>query len=143
MTVAMERGEVEGVTNSWDSWKSFNPAWVEEKKIKVLVQTEPKSKELVGVPSVQELARNENDRRIIQLIVSGDALGKPVATSPNVPIERVQALREAFDATVKDRALSRPRQPRGPRSIRFTAWRSKPPWKECLPRRRTWPNAPR
>jgi tripartite-type tricarboxylate transporter receptor subunit TctC len=102
MTVAMERGEVEGVTNSWDSWKSFNPAWVQDRKIKVLVQTEPKSKELVGVPSVQELARNENDRRIIQLIVSGDALGKPVATSPNVPIERVQALRDAFDATVKD-----------------------------------------
>jgi tripartite-type tricarboxylate transporter receptor subunit TctC len=102
MTVAMERGEVEGVTNSWDSWKSFNPAWVQDRKIKVLVQTEPKSKELAGVPSVQELARNENDRRIIALIVSGDALGKPLATSPNVPIERVQALRAAFDATIKD-----------------------------------------
>ena len=28
MMVAMERGEVEGVTNSWDSWKSLNPAWL-------------------------------------------------------------------------------------------------------------------
>ena len=105
MTVAMERGEVEGVTNSWDSWKSFNPAWVQERKIKVLVQTEPKSKDLADVPSVQELARNENDRRVIQLIVSGDALGKPMATSPNVPSERVQVLREAFDATIKDPAF--------------------------------------
>ena len=105
MTIAMERGEVEGVTNSWDSWKSFNPAWVQDRKIKVLVQTEPKSKELAGVPSVQELARNENDRRVIQLIVSGDALGKPLATSPNVPSERVQALRDAFDATIKDPAF--------------------------------------
>jgi tripartite-type tricarboxylate transporter receptor subunit TctC len=105
MTVAMERGEVEGVTNSWDSWKSFNPAWVQDKKIKVLVQTEPKSKELADVPSVQELARNQNDRRIMQLIVSGDALGKPLATSPNVPIGRAQALRDAFDATIKDPAF--------------------------------------
>src|SRR3954469_16016034 len=58
MVIAMERGEVDGVTNSWDSWKSLNPAWVREKKINMLVQTEPKSKEL-DIPSVQELARNE------------------------------------------------------------------------------------
>ena len=105
MTIAMERGEVEGVTNSWDSWKSFNPAWVEDRKIKVLVQTEPKAKDLADVPSVQQLARSESDRQIMALIVSGDALGKPLATSPNVPIERVQALREAFDATLKDPAF--------------------------------------
>jgi tripartite-type tricarboxylate transporter receptor subunit TctC len=105
MTVAMERGEVEGVTNSWDSWKSFNPAWIADKKIKVLVQTEPKSGDLADVPSVQELARNADDRKVIQLIVSGDALGKPVATSPNVPIERVKALRDAFDATIRDPAF--------------------------------------
>src|SRR5258708_40354332 len=105
MTIAMERGEVEGVTNSWDSWKSFNPAWVADKKIKVLVQTEPKANDLADVPSVQELARNPSDRQIMGLIVSGDALGKPLASSPNVPIERVQALRAAFDATVKDPAF--------------------------------------
>jgi ABC-type phosphate/phosphonate transport system substrate-binding protein len=101
MTVAMERGEVDGVTNSWDSWKSLNPAWIAEKKIHLLVQTEPKSKEL-DIPSVQDLARNEDDRRVIELIISGDALGKPMATSPNVPAGRVKALRDAFDATVKD-----------------------------------------
>jgi tripartite-type tricarboxylate transporter receptor subunit TctC len=78
---------------------------VQDNKIKVLVQSEPKSKELADVPSVQELARNETDRRIMALIVSGDALGKPLATSPNVPIERVQALRDAFDATIKDPAF--------------------------------------
>ena len=85
MTIAMERGEVEGVTNSWDSWKSFNPDWVEDKKIRVLVQTEPKSKELADVPSVQELARNESDRQVMALINSGDALGKPLATSAQCP----------------------------------------------------------
>jgi tripartite-type tricarboxylate transporter receptor subunit TctC len=104
MVVAMERGEVDGVTNSWDSWKSLNPAWLREKKINLLVQTEPKSKEL-AIPSVQELARNDDDRKVMQLIVSGDALGKPLATAPNVPAERVQALRDAFDATLKDPAF--------------------------------------
>jgi len=101
MVVAMERGEVDAVTNSWDSWKSLNPAWLAEKKINLLVQTEPKANEL-NIPSVQELARNEDDRQVIALIISGDALGKPLATTPSVPPERVQALRDAFDATVKD-----------------------------------------
>src|SRR5262244_1099195 len=101
MVVAMERGEVDAVTNSWDSWKSLNPAWLAEKKINLLVQTEPKAKEL-AIPSVQELARNDEDRQVIALILSGDALGKPLAFSPNVPPERVQALRDAFDATIKD-----------------------------------------
>jgi len=101
MVIAMERGEVDSVTNSWDSWKSLNPAWLAEKKINLLVQTEPKSKEL-NIPSVQELARNDDDRKVIQLIISGDALGKPMATAPNVPAERVKALRDAFEATVRD-----------------------------------------
>jgi tripartite-type tricarboxylate transporter receptor subunit TctC len=105
MTVAMERGEVQGVTNSWDSWKSFNPAWVQEGKIRVLVQTEPKAKDLADIPSVQELARNESDRQVMALIVSGDALGKPLAAAPNVPPERVRALRDAFEATIRDPAF--------------------------------------
>jgi tripartite-type tricarboxylate transporter receptor subunit TctC len=101
MVVAMERGEVDGVTNSWDSWKSLNPTWLTEKKINLLVQTEPKARDL-DIPSVQELARNDEDRQVIALIISGDALGKPLALAPNVPPERVKALRDAFDATVKD-----------------------------------------
>jgi len=101
MVVAMERGEVDGVTNSWDSWKSLNPSWLTEKKINLLVQTEPKARDL-DIPSVQELARNDEDRQVIALIISGDALGKPLALAPNVPSERVKALRDAFDATVKD-----------------------------------------
>jgi tripartite-type tricarboxylate transporter receptor subunit TctC len=105
MTIAMERGEVEGVTNSWDSWKSFNPDWVRDKKIRILVQTEPKAKDLADVPSVQDLAHSDIDRQIMALIVSGDALGKPMAASPNVPPERVQALRAAFDATINDPAF--------------------------------------
>jgi tripartite-type tricarboxylate transporter receptor subunit TctC len=101
MVVAMERGEVDAVSNSWESWKSLNPDWIRDKKIDLLVQTEPKAKDL-DVPSVQELARNDDDRQVVDLITSGDRLGKPLATAPNVPAERVQALRAAFDATLKD-----------------------------------------
>jgi tripartite-type tricarboxylate transporter receptor subunit TctC len=101
MVVAMERGEVDAVSNSWDSWKSLNPDWIADKKINLLVQTEPKAKEL-DIPSVQELAHNDDDLKVIQLVTAGDAIGKPLATAPNVPADRVKALRDAFDATMKD-----------------------------------------
>jgi tripartite-type tricarboxylate transporter receptor subunit TctC len=101
MVVAMERGEVDAVSNSWESWKSLNPDWIREKKINLLVQTEPKAVDL-DIPSVQELTRNDDDRQVVDLITSGDRFGKPLAAAPNVPAARVQALRQAFDATLKD-----------------------------------------
>jgi tripartite-type tricarboxylate transporter receptor subunit TctC len=101
MIVAMERGEVDAVSNSWDSWKALNPDWISDRKIDILVQTEPKADDL-DVPSVQELARNDDDLKVIRLIAAGDTLGKPMATAPNVPAERVKALRDAWDATLKD-----------------------------------------
>ena len=114
MTLAMERGEAQAVTNSWDSWLSTRKDWVRDKKINILVQTEPKSSdaELAGVPSVQELARNENDRRVIDLVVAGDAMGKPMAIAPNAPAERAQALRAAYEATLRDPNSSRRCRPR-------------------------------
>jgi tripartite-type tricarboxylate transporter receptor subunit TctC len=35
-------------------------------------------------------------------VLSGGALGRPLATTPDVPPERVAALRNAFDETMKD-----------------------------------------
>jgi tripartite-type tricarboxylate transporter receptor subunit TctC len=104
MTLAMERGEAQAVTNSWDSWRATHLHWIRDKKVNLLVQTEPKSDdpELAGVPSIQDLARNENDRRVIDLVVAGDAMGKPMAIAPNAPPERVRALLTAYQATLRD-----------------------------------------
>jgi tripartite-type tricarboxylate transporter receptor subunit TctC len=104
MTLAMERGEAQAVTNSWDSWRSTHMHWIRDKKVNLLVQSEPKSNdpELADVPSIQELAQNENDRRVIDLVVAGDAMGKPMAIAPNAPPERVRALLAAYEATLRD-----------------------------------------
>jgi tripartite-type tricarboxylate transporter receptor subunit TctC len=104
MTLAMERGEAQAVTNSWDSWRATHLHWIREKKVVLLVQSEPKSDdpELAGVPSIQDLARNADDRRVIDLVIAGDAMGKPMAIAPDAPPERVRALRDAYDATLRD-----------------------------------------
>ncbi len=104
MTLAMERGEAQAVTNSWDSWRATHMHWIRESKVHLLVQTEPKSNDpdLIKISSVQELARNENDRRVIDLVVAGDVMGKPMAIAPNAPVERARALRTAYEATLRD-----------------------------------------
>jgi hypothetical protein len=78
--------------------------WIRDKKVNLLVQSQPKSSdpELADVPSIQELAQNENDRRVVDLVVAGDAMGKPMAIAPNAPPERVRALLAAYEATLRD-----------------------------------------
>lgn len=101
INAALEKGEVQARNNSWSSWKATKAQWLKDGKIKVLVQAGPKAKDL-GVPSLEELAANDNDRKIIALVVSGAYLGRPLALTPGVPADRVTAVRAAFDATMKD-----------------------------------------
>jgi hypothetical protein len=104
VNLAMERGEVGGRgSNSWASWKSTRPQWLAEKKIIILVQIGLKRHpDLPDVPLMSELAKNDNDRKIMEFMSADVALSRSVVTTPGVPLERVVALRRAFDATMKD-----------------------------------------
>jgi tripartite-type tricarboxylate transporter receptor subunit TctC len=100
--VAMERGELDGNAATWAEFKVLHPDYIAEKKVTVLVQNAPRIAELPDVPTLQELARSEDDRRTIELLLSGDRIGRPLAAAPGTPPERVAALRAAFDAAMKD-----------------------------------------
>jgi tripartite-type tricarboxylate transporter receptor subunit TctC len=101
INLAMERGEVQARNNTWSSWKATKRAWVDQKQITVIAQAGPRAADLAA-PSVEQLARTPEERQLIELIVSGTQMGRPLATTPDVPAERVAALRAAFDATMKD-----------------------------------------
>jgi tripartite-type tricarboxylate transporter receptor subunit TctC len=107
INLAMERGEVGGRgSNSWASWKSTRPQWLAEKKINILVQVGIKrNSELPDVPTMQDLGKNELDKRVLTFISVDSAISRPLVTSPGVPPDRVEALRRAFDATMKDAAF--------------------------------------
>ena len=102
INLAMERGEVQARNNTWSSWKVTKPDWLRDKKITVIAYAGPPPKDLPGVPAIVELARSEDDRKILELIVSGTEFGRPLATTAGVPDERVKALRDAFMGTMKD-----------------------------------------
>lgn len=105
INLAMERGEVHARNNTWSSWKVTKPDWLKKGDIKILVYAGPKPKDLPGVPSVTELVKNDDDRRTIELIVSGTELGRPLAFAGGVPADRVATVRKAFAETMKDAAF--------------------------------------
>src|SRR5215470_17077571 len=61
-----------------------------------------KSPELPDVPLVMDAARNERERQILRLVLARQAMGWPFIAPPDLPADRAQALRAAFDATMKD-----------------------------------------
>jgi tripartite-type tricarboxylate transporter receptor subunit TctC len=107
INLAMERGEVGGRgSNSWESWKSTRPEWLKQGRIVILVQIGLKRHpELAEVPLMLELARNDEDRKVLTFISADTAISRPLVAAPGAPAERVAALRRAFDSTMKDREL--------------------------------------
>lgn len=107
INLAMEKGEVDGRgSNNWVSWKSTKPDWIRDKKIVNLVQIGAKREpDLPDVPLLTELAKDDEDRKIMQLVSAPVAVGRPVFSTPNVPADRLKALRDAFDKTMKDPAF--------------------------------------
>jgi tripartite-type tricarboxylate transporter receptor subunit TctC len=104
INLAMERGEVQARNNTWSSWKATKAAWLKDRKINVIVQAGPRAPDL-DVPSVEDLARTPDERKLIELVVSGTRLGRPMATTPDVPEDRLAALRAAYRATMADPAF--------------------------------------
>jgi tripartite-type tricarboxylate transporter receptor subunit TctC len=102
--LAMESGEVQGngATN-WSTVKALNANWLAEKKIILLMQWGlKKNPELADVPLVMEMAKTDADRQALELALARLEFGRPFFLPPNVPADRVEALRRGFDATVKD-----------------------------------------
>jgi tripartite-type tricarboxylate transporter receptor subunit TctC len=104
VNLAMERGEVEGRSSSpWPSFLAATPHYVRDKLITPIVQVGlEKEADLANVPLLRDLARSAQERQILDFMSTAVAIGRPVATSPGVPPERVAALRKAFDETLHD-----------------------------------------
>ena len=80
--------------------------WLAENKINILVQIGlKKAPDLPDVPLLMELGANAEDRTLLRLLSASTHIGRPIFTTPDVPAERVEALRKAFDAMVRDPAF--------------------------------------
>jgi tripartite-type tricarboxylate transporter receptor subunit TctC len=104
INVAMERGEVEGIGGiGWQSVKTQIPQWIAEKKLTVIAQYGlHRDPDLAQAPTMLELAKTDADRAALTMMFARTEYGRPYFVPLDVPAARVEALRRAFDATMKD-----------------------------------------
>ena len=101
--LAIERGEAHGRFNSWDALKSTVPHWLEQKKINIVLQGAlTRHAELPDVPTVLDIAQNDDQRQAMRFLFLPAQSGRPIAAPPDVPTDRARALRDAFAAMVRD-----------------------------------------
>jgi tripartite-type tricarboxylate transporter receptor subunit TctC len=83
--LAIQRGEVVGICQSWSSFKAIAGRYYSDGN-------------MVPAPGVKV----EDVTSYFRLLMAAKAMGRPFAVAPGVPPDRVKALRAAFIAVAKD-----------------------------------------
>jgi tripartite-type tricarboxylate transporter receptor subunit TctC len=109
ISVALERGEVQGVCGlGWTGIETLHPDWFSSGRIKVLVQLSTRGHADLnsrGIPRAADFARDDDERKVIELVFSQGIFGRPYVLPPETPPERVATLRQAFTAALNSEAL--------------------------------------
>ena len=114
LAIAIERGEVQGRAMTWTTLRGEHPDWLNDNKVNVIVQLALKrNADLPAVPSAVEYIKNENDRRLYQLLFATLDVGRPFAVAKGTPPERVAAIRKAFGELSQDREFKKELEQRG------------------------------
>ena len=106
MNLDMERHEADGRCGwSWTSLLSRNKAMLDNKEINLTLQIalqKDKHPALQDVPLIVDLTDDPQKKAALKLIIARQVMARPFAAPPDIPADRALALREAFDATMKD-----------------------------------------
>jgi tripartite-type tricarboxylate transporter receptor subunit TctC len=101
--LALIRGEADALSMPWSILRITGAQLLAERKINLLLQTgAEKDPGLPNLPRMVDLARNEDERKLLALFSSPSLIGRSVLAPPGTPPERVQELRRAFMATLQD-----------------------------------------
>ena len=105
LNLAFERGEIEARNVGLSSIRSTKPDWVKPGGIGNVLMVFGRSTrhaEFPNAPTARELARNDKDRNLIEILEIPYQLSRPFAAPPGVPADRAKALVKAFMDTHKD-----------------------------------------
>ena len=100
--IALERGEVEGMSATYDGLQSQRPDWLASRKVNIVVQyLLRRHPGMPNVPTAVEVAKTAEQALILRTVSGTSEIGKFVLSTPGVPPDRVAALRSAFDEMVR------------------------------------------
>jgi tripartite-type tricarboxylate transporter receptor subunit TctC len=99
---AMETGELDGMCSTVQSFRNFRPAWIRSGTARVLFTLEQDPVPWTKAPTIYQFIKTDEQRQTLAYFSSSIEYGRPLLLPPEVPNERVQMLRRAFEMTVKD-----------------------------------------
>ena len=101
--LAMQRGEIHAnAALGWAAAKAEYMDLIDKKELLIVAQYGFKNHhELTHLP-LFPLGKNDEERQLFQLMYSRQDYGRPFAMPPEVPADRVAAMRKAFEDTMKD-----------------------------------------
>ena len=104
MMLAIARGELDSLCGiSWSTMKASYAQYLKDNQVRVLVQAATsKNKDLPDVPLITDIAKTDAQKQTLALLIDPQEMARPFAAPPEIPADRAKALREAFDATMKD-----------------------------------------
>jgi tripartite-type tricarboxylate transporter receptor subunit TctC len=107
MRLAAEQGEIAGGCWSWESMRTTWRKRLETGEVVPVIQIVAKPlADIPNVPVAINLAKSEDARKLIRVgVQSASAYARPFALPPGTPADRVETLRRAFQATLKDPAF--------------------------------------
>jgi len=103
--LAIERGELHGlfVTGYSANARTYVEDQIAKGQMRLMVQmTLQKDPALPNVPGVLDFVSKEQDRQVIELLLSRLSLGRPFIAPPDLPPERLATLRGAFEKLLQD-----------------------------------------
>jgi tripartite-type tricarboxylate transporter receptor subunit TctC len=105
--LAIDRGEADGFHATIASVQVLRPDWVKQDLVQVLSVTAPdRSPEYPDAPLTRDFVTDPLDRQAIDLIGGSGLIGRAWLTTPDVPGDRLAALRTAFEKTLNDAAVA-------------------------------------
>ena len=105
--LAVERGEVDGMSLPWFSIRLEYAQELKDGKINLLLQAGiEKNADLADLPRMMDLAPDETGRKILEVFSGPSLFGRSLMAPPGLPSERVAELRNAFTRTIEDAAFT-------------------------------------
>ena len=112
--LAIQRGEIDGVCQSWSSFKAISGPYYRDGNMVPIIQhglkPHPELAKL-GVPMVFDFITPERVtgglttdqvKGLFTLVYAAKTMGRPFTMGPGVPAERVKAIRTAFNTMAED-----------------------------------------
>jgi tripartite-type tricarboxylate transporter receptor subunit TctC len=101
--LAMQRGEVQGIGSTGIADIFSRPDLLEKKLVNFLYVIDTiRAPKIADTPTVVELGKTDDDRKILTLLGNPSSIGQTVMAPPDVPEDRTAALRQAFAEMLKD-----------------------------------------